>query len=198
MNTKKLFTIIPIVLIVMLIFIIIGTAISSYNGTVKLREAVDANESEIENRLQQRHDKMEQIISAIQGLQDHAEDLYKMITDARAAYAKASSSQNAADYQEADALESEVITRLLVVVEDNPTTITATNAYNAYIDEVSAMENTLAVARRDYNNSVKEYNIQVKKFPKVLYLSLFGFEKQLNYWKIEDGADEVPTADFID
>lgn len=186
--------IIPIVLIAVLIIIIGATMISSYNSTVDMRETVDASEAQVKNRLQQRRDKMEQIISAIQGVQDHAEDLYQMIMDAREAYANA---QTQSDFINADAADAELLSRLLVIVEDNPQ-ITATQAYYAYIDEVSAMENALAVARRDYNEAVRVYNAQVKKFPRNIYLSMFNFEKQLTYWKIADGAEEVPIVDFAD
>lgn len=194
MKTRKLFVLIPIALIAVLIIVIGATMISSYNSTVDMRETVDANEAQVKNRLQQRHDKMGQIISAVEGLQDHAEDLYDMITDARAAYTDA---KTQSDFINADAAEAEALSRLLVIVEDNPQ-ITATQAYYAYIDEVSAMENALAVARRDYNEAVRVYNAQVKKFPRNLYLSMFNFEKQLKYWKIADGAEEVPIVDFAD
>lgn len=194
MKTKKLFKLIPVILIAIILIIVGATMISSYNSTVDMRETVDANEAQVKNRLQQRRDKMEQIISAVQGLQDHAEDLYQMITVARSAYADA---KTQSDFINADAADAEILSRLLVIVEDNPD-ITATQAYYAYIDEVSAMENALAVARRDYNEAVRIYNAQVKKFPRNIYLSMFSFEKQLKYWKLADGAEEVPIVDFAD
>lgn len=117
-----------------------------------------------------------------------------MITEARAAYTAA---QTTADYAEADALEALALTQLLAVVEDNPD-ITASSAYYAYIDEVSAMENALAVARRDFNNSVNDYNTAAKKFPGSVIVSMFGFERELEYWKVDDGATEVPIVDFTD
>jgi len=190
---KKLLKYIPLAIVLILIIAVVASVWSSYNGTVDLRETVNSKESEVKNRLQQRHDKMEQLISAIEGLQDHAQDIYNMITEARAAYAKATASGSSEDYIAADALETSV----LLAFEDNPY-ITATEAYLNYMDEVSAMENTLAVARRDYNNAVQKYNTEVKKFPKVLYLGVFGFEKELPYWEVDDSAAEVPLGDFTD
>jgi LemA protein len=86
---------------------------------------------------------------------------------------------------------------LLVVVEDNPL-ITANAGYYALIDEISSMESALSVARRDYNEAVQSYNTSVRRFPRVLYASLLGFERNLTYWKMNDGADEVPVIDFGD
>lgn len=190
---KKALKFIPLAIVIILVIAIGASIWSSYNGTVELRQTVDSKEAEVQNRLQQRHDKMEQLISAIDGLQDHAEDIYTMITAARTAYAKATASGDTEDYIAADTLETSV----LLAFEDNPY-ITATQAYLSYMDEVSAMENTLAVARRDYNNAVQEYNTEVKKFPKVIYLKMFGFEKELPYWSVDANAADLPLADLSD
>ena len=58
------------------------------------------------------------------------------------------------------------------------------------------MESSLAVARRDFNLATQDYNSSIRKFPKVLYASLFGFEKDQPYWKMNEGADEVPVVSF--
>lgn len=166
--------------------------ITGYNGLVNLDENINGKYSQVENRLQERHDKIGQILGAVSGLQQHAEDIYEMITDARALYAGAESLE---ELIAADAAEAIAFTNLLVVVEDNPN-ITATSAYYALIDEISSMESALSVARRDYNEAVQDYNASVRRFPRVMYASLFGFEKEYEYWKMNDGADEVPVIDF--
>lgn len=166
--------------------------ITGYNGLVNLDEDIQAKYSQVENRLQERHDKIGQILGAVTGLQEHAESIYNAITAARAAYSAASSMD---ELIEADAAEAAAFTQLLVVVEDNPM-ITANAGYYALIDEISSMESALSVARRDYNEAVQEYNASIRRFPRVLYASLFGFERDYDYWKLNDGADEVPVIDF--
>lgn len=194
MKLKKLIVIIPVAIILLLIIIVGSTIIASYNSTVDMRENIDGSYAQVTNRLQQRHDKMEQIIAAVEGLQDHAEDLYDLIMEARKAYANAKDTDG---FIQSDSLDAEVLSRLLVIVEDNPD-ISATSAYYAYIDEASAMENALAIARKDFNDAVRIYNAEVKKFPKVLYLKMFGFEKEMSYWQLPDGAGEIPLVDFAD
>lgn len=191
-SKKSMAVIIPIAVVLVLAVAVLGTGIGLHNRFVGLEEKTKTAKAEVMSRLQQRHDKMAQIVAAVEGLQDHAEDIYEMITEARAAYTAA---QTTADYAEADALEALALTQLLAVVEDNPD-ITASSAYYAYIDEVSAMENALAVARRDFNNSVNDYNTAAKKFPGSVIVSMFGFERELEYWKVDDGATEVPIVDF--
>lgn len=195
MNYKKLIPVIIIAIVLIIIASVVGSAVTTYNRTVDRRESVDTYEAEVKSRLQQRHDKMEQIISAVEGLEDHAEDLMTLITEARAAYAGASTVEQ---FAEADAMEANALSRLLVIVEDNPEGINASSAYYSYINEASAMENVLAVARRDYNEAVRDYNVSVKKFPTALYIGMFGFEEELPYWKTDEGSEEVPIVDFTD
>ena len=168
--------------------------IFGYNGLVDMDTNIDGKYAQIEVRLQERHDKIGQVLGAVSGLQEHAETIYNAITAARTAYASA---QSMDDLIASDAAEALAFSDLLVVVEDNPN-ITATGGYYALIDEISSMESALSVARRDYNEAVQEYNAAVRRFPRVLYASLFGFEKEVEYWKMNDGADEVPVIDFND
>jgi len=186
-----------IVIGVLAVFVVvIGISlISGYNSLVDVDEDISAKYAQIENRLQERHDKIGQIIAAVDGLQAHAEEIYNAITTARQAYADAILSGDMDALIAADAGEALALTQVLAVVEDNPL-ISATGGYYALIDEISSMESALSIARRDYNEAVQDYNVAVRKFPKVLYASLFGFEKEMPYWKINDGADEVPVIDF--
>lgn len=194
MKQKNLIVLVALALVFVFVLVIGISMIAGYNDTVKMEETISANKAQVENRLLQRHDKIGLLVPAVEGLQEYALNVYQMITDARTAYANATTQE---ELIAADALESAALTSLLVVIEDNPN-LTPSAAYYAYIDEVSAMENSLTVARRDYNESVREYNTKVKKFPRVLYINMFGFEKQYDYWELPNGAGEVPIVDFTD
>jgi len=188
-NKALLITLISIIAVIVILGLFFGISAGvAYNGTITLREDIDASEAEIKIRLQERHDKMGQLISAVEGLQEHAETIYAQITAARAAYAAAVTNE---DLIEADALEAAALDALIVTVESNPQ-ITATSAYNTYMYEVSGMENALFVARRDFNEAVLSYNTTAKKFPRVLFIGMFGFERELEYWKTADGSEEIP------
>lgn len=181
--------------IIFSLLLIIGISlIVGYNNLVDLDEDIKGSYAEVENRLQERHDKIGQVVDAVDGLQEYALSVYEAITAARAAYNAAESLE---DLVEADALTAVAFSDLLVVVEDNPN-INVTSGYIALIDEISSMESALSVARRDYNESVQDYNASIRRFPRVLYASLFGFERNYDYWKLNDGADEVPVIDFND
>lgn len=188
-----------IILIVAVLFVVvIGVSlIVGYNSLVNENEEIDSNFANVNNVLISRHDKITQLVATVNGLQDHAENIYNAITSAREAYAAAQANGTVGEIAEADALESLAITDLVafMLVEDNPE-ITATSAYNSLMDEIASTENELKIARKDYNDSVEEYMKSIKKFPKLLYAGIFGFEKQKEYWKINDGQNEIPPMVF--
>jgi LemA protein len=181
------------------IAVIITISLSiGYNNLVDKDETIDSKYSQIEVRLQERYDKIGQIVNAVTGLQEHAETIYEAITDARIAYANAVASGDTEAMIEADAAQAEALNDLLVVVEDNSIAVNAGVGYAALIDEISSIESALAVARRDYNLAVQDYNSKVRKFPTIMYANIFGFEKEKVYWKMNDGVDEVPEINFGD
>lgn len=184
-----------IALITIFMVILFSVTIGSYNNLVNLDEGIKSDLSQVKNRLQQRHDTIEQMVAVINGLQEHEQTIYQMIVDARAAYLSASNSGNIDDLAEADALEAQTITQLLVVVESNPQ-ITVSSAYNTLLLNIEINESQLSQARKDYNDTVEEYNATVRRFPGVLFRSLFSFNTAYEYWKIDDGATEVPNIVF--
>jgi len=191
---SKLKKILPLALVGIVLLIIIISVISGYNSLVELNVSVDSKASDIEMRLQQRHDSLIQLMAAVEGLQDHEEDIYNAITAARAKY---SGAQTTADYIEADQAETQAIISLLAVIEDNPDMV-AQSAYNTFMNNVAGIESALAYARHSYNTSVENYNTEVRKFPRVMYAGMFGFQKELAFWKMADGAGEIPEINFAD
>lgn len=189
---------IVIISIISLVVLLVGiSVIVGYNSLVNQDEEINSNLADVNNVLILRHDKIGQLVGAVNGLQEHAENIYDAITTARTAYAAAQASGNVDQLAAADNLESLAITDLVafMLVEDNPN-ISATGAYYNLMDEIATTENELRVARKDYNDSVAEYLKSIKKFPKILYAGIFGFEKTKEYWKINDGQTEVPPMVF--
>ena len=89
---------------------------------------------------------------------------------------------------------SSALNRLLVVVENYPELKSNTNFIQLQ-DELAGTENRIAIARRDYNEVVKEYNKTIKRFPKNLLAGMFGFEEK-EYFEAKESANEVPEVSF--
>lgn len=187
-----------IALFFLVIIICVISVIAGYNSLVDADVKVSQTESQVVNRLNQRQDLINQLLPTVVGLEEHASDIYNQITSAREAYSLASNSDDLEGMIEADALQALAINHLLAVMEDNPENIFAGDGFLTLMDNISGMESAISQARKDYNDSVAHYNGSVRKFPNVIYASLFGFEKEKPYWKMNEGADEIPQIVFVD
>ena len=63
------------------------------------------------------------------------------------------------------------------------------------MDELAGTENRLAVERMRYNETVQQYNTELRRFPGNLVASLFGFNQQ-PFFQVPAAATEVPRAVF--
>lgn len=181
-----------LVIFIAVLILITTLFISGYNKLIKLDEEIDNAYHTIESRLQERNDRITQIVASVSGLEEHEKAIYDRIMNARIAYQNAKTTE---DLIEADAAQVSALSGLLVVVEDNPN-LTASQGFRDLIAEISTMESKLFVARKDYNDAVLKYNNQVRRFPTLLYLRMFDFPKAYSYWKMNNGANEIPQIDF--
>lgn len=187
---KKIWII--IVSITVLFLLSLTTAvISGYNSLVNLDENADYSYTLIDARLEERHNWITNAVSTISGLQAQEQAIFDMITSARAAAA----SGNMEEMIAADDALAEVVRDIVVYIEDNPELISA-DAYSRLLIDIGALESALFVARKDYNDSVREYNAGVRQFPRVILATLFGFEREKAYWEKSPGVEVLPAIDF--
>ena len=78
---KKTTTILIGVLVIILL--IAGYFVSSYNGIVAAEEEVDAQFAKVETQLQRRFDLIPNLVSATQGYMQHEKDVFTAIANAR-------------------------------------------------------------------------------------------------------------------
>jgi len=183
---------------VSLLILITGiTLMVGYNRLVDLDESINGKMAQVDNRLQERKDKIDQLVDVVEGYTTVEQSIYTMITNARASYAAAKVAGDADGMAEADALEIQAINALLAIVEDNPE-IKSSQVYISLMIEISSMESALSTARLRYNEAVETYNRSARQFPRILFVQMFDFDTSKTYWKINDGAGEVPDINFGD
>ena len=61
--------------------------------------------------------------------------------------------------------------------------------------QLEGTENRIAVARKDFNASVKAYNGKVRRFPGSVWAGMFGFD-QRDYFESVEGSEAAPTVNF--
>jgi LemA protein len=61
--------------------------------------------------------------------------------------------------------------------------------------QLEGTENRIATARKDYNDEVLAYNLQVRRFPGNILAGLFGYAPEPGF-QAAAGAENAPTVDF--
>ena len=158
---------------------------------ISKEETVDAAISNLDVTLQRRADLIPNLVNTVKGYAKQEQDVINSVTEARSKLAGASSIE---DKSKANEELTGALNRLLVVVENYPDLKSSQN-YIQLSDELAGTENRISVARRDYNEAVKEYNLSIQKFPANVVAGMFNFEKK-PYFEAEEGSNKVPEVNF--
>lgn len=179
------------VIIAVLVAVLAISGISSYNNLVAMNEAVNGKWSQIENQLQRRAELIPNLVNTVKGYAAHEQQAIQSVTEARAKLAGAG---GPAAKAEADAELNTSLKRLLVIVENYPN-LKADQNFRSLMDELSGTQNRIAVARKDYNDTVQTYNTKIRSFPTNMFAGMFGFGSK-EYFKAEEEAKQVPQVKF--
>jgi len=186
---KKLLVIAAIVVLVILIpySYLKGT----YNSLVTLDEGVKGAWAQVENQLQRRYDLIPNLVETVKGYAAHEKEVFLKVTEARA---KVGGATSISDKIAANNGLTAALSRLLLVVERYPDLKANTNFIRLQ-DELAGTENRIAVERRRYNETVKVYNIKIRRFPTNLLAGMFGFEKAA-FFEVPKERQEAPKVKF--
>jgi len=164
---------------------------STYNGLVGKRNAVKNEFSNVDVQLQRRADLIPNLVNTVKGYTKHEEQVFSEIADARSRLLNAKTVDEKAD---ANAQVSSALGRLLVLTENYPN-LKADQQFLRLQDELAGTENRIAVARRDYNTKVLDYNNSRQRFPSVIFANVMGFQQEPEF-KADPSSREAPKVDF--
>jgi LemA protein len=143
----------------------------TYNGLVRLRNAVKNAWSQIDVQLKRRYDLIPNIVETVKGYASHEKDTLEKVIQARNA---AMNAQGPAEKAQAENVLSGTLKTLFAVSEAYPD-LKANQNFMALQEELTATENRIGFARQHYNDVVSNYNTRLMSFPANMVAGMFGF-----------------------
>lgn len=188
------------IIIIAAIVAIVGYCMSSYNSLVGQDEAVGTAWSNVENQYQRRVDLIPNLVNTVKGYASHEKETFEAVVSARA---KATQTivdiddltpEKIAAYQKAQGELGSALGRLLAITENYPE-LKANENFKELQAQLEGTENRISTERHKFNEVAKTYNTSIRRFPKNIIASMFGFEKR-PYFEAQEGAEKAPEVKF--
>jgi LemA protein len=172
------------------------------NSVPTAEEQVNAKWGDLQADYQRRADLIPNLVATVKGYAQQEKTVLTQVTEARA---RATSVQlNAGDlsdpakvqaFQNAQSQLSGSLGRLLVSMEAYPD-LKSNQNFLALQDQLEGTENRIEIARRDYNESVRQYNTLIRTFPTAIGAKMFYGAKPKVPFEAAAAAQDAPKVDF--
>ncbi|AXX93667.1 LemA family protein [Malaciobacter molluscorum LMG 25693] len=187
--------------IIVLAFIILIT--TNINNIPKLDENVNAAWSQVQNQYKRRADLIPNLVATVKGYAKHEKSTLEEVTKARASVGKINISENMLSnaqqfeqFQKAQGALSSALSRLMIVVEKYPQ-LKADKNFLALQSQLEGTENRISVARRDYIQTVKKYNTELRTYPgKIVAAIIYPEAKVKQNFTASLQDQETPKVNF--
>ena len=174
-----------------------------YNRIQQLDEQVEAARGNIEAELLRRNDLIPNLVATVDEAASFEQETQTRVAEARSGLTQARQrlaeavSGGAPDAQlgQASAAVSDNLRLFLNVAVEAYPTLQANQNFLRLQDELTETENRLAVGRRDYNETVQQYNSYIRQFPQTITARIIGAERKETF-EAPASAREAPQVDF--
>ena len=173
-----------------------------YNTMQAQDEAIKAKWSEVVNQYQRRAELIPNIVKTAEAEANFEKSVLTEVTQARASVAGMKVTpefiNDPAAFQKFIAAQNQLqgaLSRLLVVSENYPN-LKSNVAFQEVRAQLEGTENRIAVARKNYIDSVQQYNTTLRTFPNNMTAKVFGYTPKANYTVANEA--EISTAPKVE
>jgi LemA protein len=179
-------------ILVLVVFLVFGSYVSAKNQMVAKDQNAKEAWSEVDVQLERRADLIPNLVQTVKGFTKEESTVFGDIANARAGLLNAQGPQAkiAANGQLDSALG-----RLLVLTENYPQ-LRSSDQFMRLQDELAGTENRISVARKRYNDALKDYNTFILQFPNSIWAGMAGFQVNNAYFTASPAAQSVPQVSF--
>jgi LemA protein len=172
------------------------------NSVPTAEEQVNAKWGDLQADYQRRADLIPNLVATVKGYANQEKTVLTQVTQARAdATAVHLSAADLSDpakvqaFNEAQSRLSQAIIPLQRLQEAYPDLKSNAN-FMALQDQLEGTENRIEIARRDYNESVRQYNTLIRTFPTAVGAKVFYGAKPKVPFEAAAAAQTAPTVNF--
>lgn len=176
--------IVVFVILFLLIFLIV-----IYNRLVKAKNIVNEAFSGIDVQLQKRFELIPNIIETVKGYNKHEADTLQRVVSERNP-----SGKNVDEAAENDKAVTQQLTHFKLQIEDYPD-LKSSQQFLKLMENLSRVEDELAMSRRYYNGTARAFNTLLQVFPNNLFASPFGFN-EVHFYAFEGNDRAAPKVEI--
>lgn len=182
---------------------VVSLSACGVNTVPTKQEAAKAAWGEVQNQYQRRADLIPNLVATVQGYARQEKDVLVEVTNARARATainvtadQLTNPQAVQQFGQAQGALSGALGRLLVSVEKYPD-LKSNQNFLTLQSQLEGTENRIAIARRDYNGAVQDYNTTIRTFPAMIGAKFIYSAKPLTpFQATAPNADRAPTVKF--
>jgi len=172
------------------------------NSVPTAEERVNAKWGDLQADYQRRADLIPNLVNTVKGYAQQEKSVLTEVTEARASATRVTLNANDLSdpakvqaFNEAQSRLTQAIIPLQRLQEAYPDLKSNAN-FMALQDQPEGTENRIEIARRDYNESVRQYNTLVRTFPTAIGAKVFYGAKPKVPFEAAAAAQNAPTVTF--
>jgi LemA protein len=177
---------------ILLLVVAFSSFVGAKNQMVAKDEVVKAAWSDVDVQLQRRLDLIPNLVETVKGFTKEESTVFGDIANARAGMLNA---QGPAGKIAANGKLDSALGRLLLLTENYPQ-LRSSEQFMRLQDELAGTENRIGVARRRYNDSLRDYNTYVRQFPNSIWAGIAGFQVNNAFFAASESARTAPAVKF--
>jgi LemA protein len=181
-----------VAVLVLIVLMVFGSYVSAKNQMVQKQEAVQAQWSNVGVVLQRRADLIPNLVATVKGYATHEEKVFADVDNARQALLNAHDPQSKI---QANGQLDGALGRLLAISENYPN-LKANENFLQLQDQLEGTENRIAVERRRYNDTLRDYNTFIRQFPNSIWAGIAGFQPNNAYFEASEASKTAPAVKF--
>jgi LemA protein len=172
------------------------------NSVPTAEENVNAKWAHVQSEYQRRSDLIPNLVETVKGYAKQESSVLIEVTNARANATRVQLSAEDLDdpakvkaFNDAQARVTQAIIPLQRLQEAYPD-LKSNQNFLTLQSQIEGTENSILVARRDYNEAVQAYNTRIRTFPDAIGAKIFYGAKPKVPFEASSGAQDAPKVDF--